>query len=68
MRLAFSLTLLGVLIGEMFASQRGLGYVLTNAMNLGDIRTIMAVALFLTVFALTCNGSLMQASKRLSHR
>ena len=68
LRLAFSLTLLGVLIGEMFASQRGLGYVLTNAMNLGDIRTIMAVALFLTVFALTCNGSLMQASKRLSHR
>ena len=61
LRLAFSLTLLGVLIGEMFASQRGLGYVLTNAMNLGDIRTIMAVALFLTVFALTCNGSLMQA-------
>jgi NitT/TauT family transport system permease protein len=68
LRLAFSLTLLGVLIGEMFASQRGLGYLLTNAMNLGDIRTIMAVALFLTVFALTCNGVLMRASKRLAHR
>jgi len=68
LRLAFSLTLLGVLIGEMFASQRGLGYVLTNAMNLGDIRTIMAVALFLTVFALTCNGMLMRASRRLAHR
>ena len=48
LRLGFSLTLLGVLIGEMFASQRGLGYMLTSAMNLGDIRTIMAVALFLT--------------------
>jgi NitT/TauT family transport system permease protein len=68
LRLAFSLTLLGVLIGEMFASQRGLGYVLTNAMNLGDIRTIMAVALFLTVFALTCNGLLMRASRRLAQR
>ena len=68
LRLAFSLTLLGVLIGEMFASQRGLGYVLTNAMNLGDIRTIMAVALFLTVFALTCNGLLMRASRKLAQR
>jgi NitT/TauT family transport system permease protein len=68
LRLGFSLTLLGVLIGEMFASQRGLGYLLTSAMNLGDIRTIMAVALFLTVFALTCNGLLMMADRRLNHR
>jgi NitT/TauT family transport system permease protein len=68
LRLGFSLTLLGVLIGEMFASQRGLGYLLTSAMNLGDIRTIMAVALFLTVFALACNGLLMMADRRLNHR
>jgi NitT/TauT family transport system permease protein len=67
MRLAFSLTLLGVLIGEMFASQRGLGYMLTSAMNLGDIRTIMAVALFLTVFALSCNALLMMLGRRLNH-
>ncbi|MGH8779394.1 ABC transporter permease [Paraburkholderia sp.] len=68
LRLGFSLTLLGVLIGEMFASQRGLGYLLTSAMNLGDIRTIMAVALFLTVFALVCNGLLMMVDRRLQHR
>lgn len=68
MRLAFSLTLLGVLIGEMFASQRGLGYLLTNAMNLGDMRTIMAVALFLTLFALTCNGILTHLGRRLVHQ
>jgi len=68
MRLGFSLTLLGVLIGEMFASQKGLGYLLTNAMNLGDIGTIMSVALFLTLFALSCNGLLMAADKRLTHR
>ena len=68
LRLAFSLTLLGVLIGEMFASQRGLGFMLTNAMNLGDIRTIMAVALLLTAFALVCNGGLMYLGKRLSPR
>lgn len=68
LRLAFSLTLLGVLIGEMFASQRGLGFLLTNAMNLGDIRTIMAVALLLTVFALSCNGALMYLGRRFSPR
>lgn len=68
MRLGFSLTMLGVLIGEMFASQKGLGYMLTNAMNLGDIGTIMSVALFLTLFALLCNGLLLAADKRLQHR
>ncbi len=67
LRLGFSLTLLGVLIGEMFASQRGLGYLLTSAMNLGDTRTIMAVALFLAVFALSCNGLLMLLNRRLKH-
>jgi NitT/TauT family transport system permease protein len=68
MRLGFSLTLLGVLIGEMFASQRGLGYLLTNAMNLGDIKTIMAVALLLVLFALACNSLLLGAGRRLEHR
>ncbi|MFL9927283.1 ABC transporter permease subunit [Herbaspirillum lusitanum] len=68
LRLAFSLTLLGVLIGEMFASQRGLGFLLTNAMNLGDMRTIMAVALLLTTFALGCNAGLMRLGRRLSPR
>ena len=41
-RLGFSLTLLGVLIGEMFASRRGLGFLITNAIGLGDIATIIA--------------------------
>jgi NitT/TauT family transport system permease protein len=68
LRLGFSLTLLGVLIGEMFASQRGLGYVITNAMGLGDIATIMAVALLLTVFAVTCNALFMLFDRRLHHR
>jgi NitT/TauT family transport system permease protein len=57
-RLGFSLTLLGVLIGEMFASKRGLGFLVTNAMNLGDTETIMAVAVLLTAFAVTANGLL----------
>lgn len=67
-RLGFSLTILGVLIGEMFASQRGLGYMLTSAINLGQIDTIMAIALLLTVFAVTCNALMMILYNRLSHQ
>ena len=59
-RLGFSLTMLGVLIGEMFASRRGLGFLVTQAMNLGDTETIMAVAVVLTAFAVTANGLLIR--------
>lgn len=67
-RLGFALTLLGVLIGEMFASQRGLGYMAVNAMGLGDIPTIMAVALLLTLIAVTCNSLMLMLDKKLQHR
>ncbi|NCW02375.1 MAG: ABC transporter permease subunit, partial [Betaproteobacteria bacterium] len=36
-RIGFSLTLLGTLIGEMFASQRGIGHLLLKAMELNDL-------------------------------
>ena len=68
LRLGFSLTLLGVLIGEMFASQRGLGYVIINAMSLGDIATVMAVALLLTICAISCNALFLLFDRRLKHR
>ena len=67
-RLGFSLTLLGVLIGEMFASQRGLGFMLTSAINIGQIDTIMAIALLLTVFAVSCNSLMMLFNRQLTHR
>jgi NitT/TauT family transport system permease protein len=58
-RLGFSLSLLGVLIGEMFASKRGLGFLINSAMGLGDIATIMAVAVFLSIFAVAANALLL---------
>ena len=67
-RLGFSLTLLGVLIGEMFASQRGLGFMLMSAINIGQIDTIMAVALLLTVVAVTCNSLLLLLNQRMGYR
>ena len=62
-RLGFSLTLLGVLIGEMFGSQRGLGFMIMSAMGLGDNATIMAVALFLSVFAIAANAVLLRLNR-----
>ena len=67
-RLGFSLTLLGVLIGEMFASQRGLGFLLTSAINLGQIDTIMAIALLLTIFAIACNALMTMFDRHPTHR
>ncbi len=58
-RIGFSLSLLGVLIGEMFAGRRGLGYAAITAMGLGDIATIMAIGLFLAVFAIAGNTALL---------
>lgn len=54
-RLGFSLCLLGVLIGEMFASRRGLGSLVTAAMGLGDMPTVLAVAILLAAFAVAAN-------------
>lgn len=64
-RLGFALTLLGVLIGEMFASQKGLGYLAMAAMGVGDIATLLAIALLLTVFAVAGNTLLLRLGRRL---
>jgi NitT/TauT family transport system permease protein len=68
LRIGFSLTLLGVLIGEMFASQRGLGYLIMNAIGLHDVPTMMAVILILAVVAISGNGVLLWLDHRLHRR
>jgi NitT/TauT family transport system permease protein len=67
-RIGFSLSLLGVLIGEMFASKRGLGFTAVNAMGLGDLDTIMAIGLFLALFAVLANGGLLSLERAIRHR
>jgi NitT/TauT family transport system permease protein len=51
LRIGFSLTLIGTLLGEMFASQRGIGYLLMNAIGLHNIDLIMALTFLITLFA-----------------
>ena len=50
-RVCFALTLLGVLVGEMFASTRGLGHLLIASIGTHDQPTIMAITLLLFAFA-----------------
>jgi NitT/TauT family transport system permease protein len=59
MRVGFSLTLLGVILGEMFASKQGLGFMVINAINLADVETMMSVAFLLFVAAAIANGFLL---------
>jgi NitT/TauT family transport system permease protein len=66
-RVGFSLTMLGVLIGEMFASQRGLGFLIVNGISLHNVRMTTAVILIVVVFAVAANGLLLWIDKRM-HR
>jgi NitT/TauT family transport system permease protein len=59
LRLSFALSLLGVIIGELFASQQGLGFMLIQAMGFHDVDTITAVAVLLAAIALAANGILL---------
>ena len=68
LRIGFSLTLLGVLIGEMFASQRGLGFLIMNAIGLHDVPTMMATILLLGIVAVLASGALLWLDHRLHHR
>jgi NitT/TauT family transport system permease protein len=64
-RIGFSLTLIGTLLGEMFASQRGLGFLLIQAIGLHNIRLIMALTLLLVVVAVTASALLLAVDRRL---
>jgi NitT/TauT family transport system permease protein len=66
-RVGFALTLLGTLIGEMFASQRGIGYMLVHAMQNNEPQTIDALALLLVTFATLASALLLAVDRRLRH-
>jgi NitT/TauT family transport system permease protein len=67
LRVGFALTLLGVLIGEMFASQRGLGFLIINGINVHDVRMTTAVTLIVVVFAVAANGLMLAFDRRAHH-
>jgi NitT/TauT family transport system permease protein len=67
LRIGFSLTLLGTMLGELFASQRGLGFLLMTAIDLNDVQTILAIAVLISLFAVAANSILLAIDRRL-HR
>ena len=62
-RIGVPLALLGVLIGEMFASRQGLGSVAMRAMEANDTPTLLAVAVLLGGAALGVNAVLGWAAR-----
>lgn len=68
LRIGFTVTLLGVLLGEMFASKLGLGAMIMADMSLAQSQDMMTVALVLFAFAATANGLLLWIEHRLHRR
>ena len=68
LRVGFSLTLIGTVLGEMFAAQHGLGYLLMNAISLYNVDVIMSVTFLLVVFAAAVNGVLLAVDRRVHYR
>jgi NitT/TauT family transport system permease protein len=68
LRIGFALTMIGTLLGEMFASQRGLGYMLMNAIGLHNVDVIMAVTFLLILFAAAISVLLLRIDRILHRR
>jgi NitT/TauT family transport system permease protein len=68
LRISFSLSLLGVLIGEMFSSQRGLGFLLVNGMAQHNVPLSTAVVLIIVVVAIAANTLMLRLGRQTAHR
>ncbi len=67
LRIGFALTFLGVLIGEMFASQRGLGFLIINGINQHDVRRTTAVIVIVVTAAVIANSALLALDRHARH-
>jgi NitT/TauT family transport system permease protein len=56
------------MLGELFASQRGLGFLLMTAIDLHDVKTILAIAIFISIFAVALNSVMLAVDRRLHWR
>ena len=68
LRIGFSLSLLGVLIGEMFSSQRGLGFLLVNGLAQHNVPLTTAVVLIIVVGAVGANTLMLRLRPRIGDR
>jgi NitT/TauT family transport system permease protein len=68
LRIGFTLTLLGVLLAEMFAAKAGLGFLIINAMQLLQSQEMASVTVVLFVFAAVANALLLWMEHKLHRR
>jgi NitT/TauT family transport system permease protein len=66
-RIGVAVTLLGILIAELFASSSGIGFALIRATETNDVVDIFALTLLLFLFAVAINSLLHATERRLSH-
>jgi NitT/TauT family transport system permease protein len=64
LRIGFSATFLGTLMGEMFASSEGLGFMMIRAMDIHNVPDIMAVTLLAFLVATGANALFLGVEKR----
>ena len=67
LRIGFTTTMVGVVLSEMFASKRGMGFLIMNAMNLIQPQEMLSVAIVLFVFAAGANALLLWAERAVRH-
>jgi NitT/TauT family transport system permease protein len=67
LRLAFSLTFIGVILGEMFASHAGLGFLLGAADATFNIKRILAVIVVLAAIGIGVNALFYWWERRVGH-
>lgn len=65
LRVGFSVSLLGVLIGEMFSSQRGLGFLLVNGLAQHNVPLTTAIVLVIVAGAIAANSAMLRLGRRL---
>jgi NitT/TauT family transport system permease protein len=68
LRIGFTVTLLGVLLGEMFASRQGLGSMIMSDMQLAQSEDMVTVTIILFAFAAIANAVLLFIEHRLHRR
>jgi NitT/TauT family transport system permease protein len=68
LRIGFSLTLIGTILGEMFAAQHGLGYLLMTSIGVHNVDMLMSLTVILSVFAAVFSFSLLSVDRRLRRR
>jgi NitT/TauT family transport system permease protein len=66
-RIGIAVTLLGILIAELFASSSGIGFALIRATEIHNVVDIFALTLLLFLFAVAINTLLHITERRVRH-